>query len=149
MRTLYRARAVHTQSHPTAGEWILVDGRHVQRVGTGEPPAADRVVDLPGATIVPGFIDTHVHLTGTGISGVGIPIERARSAGDLLGMVAEEITHAPEKVFAHGFDETHWDRPDLPTLADLDELGEVPIVLIRADGHIALANSAALQASEA
>src|SRR3990172_5364740 len=67
MRTLYRASRVHTLSYPAVGEWVLVDGRHVQRVGTGEPPEADRVVDLPGTTVMPGFIDTHVHLTGTGI----------------------------------------------------------------------------------
>ena len=68
VRTLYRASRVVTLSHPTMGEWILVDGRHIQRVGTGEPPDADFRVDLPGTTIVPGFIDSHVHLTGTGRS---------------------------------------------------------------------------------
>jgi len=49
MRTLYRASFVHTLSYPPRGEWILVDGRHVQRVGSGEPPEADRIVELPGA----------------------------------------------------------------------------------------------------
>src|SRR3989304_1558104 len=38
MRTLYRASRVHTLSYPAVGEWVLVDGRPVQRVGTGEPP---------------------------------------------------------------------------------------------------------------
>ena len=149
MRTLYRARRVHTLSYPPVGEWLLVDERHVERVGIGEPPAAERLVELPGATIVPGFIDSHVHLTGTGLSGVGIPIERARSSGELLGLVAEELTHGPTRVLAHGFDETRWDRPDLPSLAELDELGDVPIILVRADGHLSLANSAALMASDA
>jgi predicted amidohydrolase YtcJ len=149
VRTLYRARQVHTQAHPATGQWLLVDDRHIERVGVGDPPSADRVMELPGATIVPGFIDAHVHLTGTGLSNVGIPIERARSGSELLGFVAEELTHGPTKVFAHGFDETLWDRPDLPRLADFDDLGEVPVVLIRADGHIALVNSAALAASQA
>ena len=57
MRTVYRASLVRTLSHPAEGEWLLVDERHIQRVGSGEPPEADRVVDLPGATILPGFID--------------------------------------------------------------------------------------------
>lgn len=147
MRSLYRATRVYTLSHPSVGEWILVDDRHVERVGSGEPPGADRVMDLPGTTIVPGFIDSHVHLTGVGLSGVGIPLERARSGQELLGLVAEEITHGPEKVLAHGFDESQWHRPDVPTLPEMDELGEVPFILVRADGHISLANSAAMKAS--
>jgi len=98
---------------------------------------------------MPGFIDTHVHLTGTGMSSVGIPLEQARSGDELLGLVAEEITHSPTRILAHGFDESRWQRPDLPTLAELDELADMPVILIRADGHIALANTAALKESGA
>ena len=51
------------------GTWnYLVDDRHVQRVGSGDPPAADRTVELPGTTILPGFVDAHVHLTSTGLA---------------------------------------------------------------------------------
>jgi predicted amidohydrolase YtcJ len=150
VKTLYRATRVYTLSHRSVGEWLLVDERHVERVGSGDPPNADREVDLPGATIIPGFIDTHVHLTGTGLSGVGIPIERARSAQELLGLVAEELTHEPARILAHGFDESQWEHPGLPTLTDLDELSEAtPIILVRADGHLALANTAALRESSA
>src|SRR6266487_6114395 len=116
MRTLYRATRVHTLGHGGEAEWLLVDDRHVERTGSGEPPSADRTVDLPGTTIVPGFIDTHVHLTGTGLSEVGIPLEQARTAEDMLGLVAEEISHGPTKILAHGFDESHWPKPEVPTL---------------------------------
>jgi predicted amidohydrolase YtcJ len=149
VKTLYRARRVYTLGHPAVGEWLLVDDRHVERVGIGEPPAAERVVDLPETTILPGFIDAHVHLTGTTLSAIGIPLEKARSAQELLGFVAEELTHQPSKILAHGFDESHWDRPDLPSLSDLDDLSDVPTILIRADGHIALANTAAIERSAA
>jgi predicted amidohydrolase YtcJ len=131
------------------GQWVLVDERHVERVGSGEPPSADRVVDLPGATILPGFIDSHVHLTGTTLSEIGIPIDRARSAGELLGLLAEEITRGPSRVLAHGFDESTWSQPDLPGLDELDAIADVPVILVRADGHISLANSAALSESGA
>ncbi len=149
MKTLYRASRVYTLGHPATGEWLLVDERHVERVGSGAPPHADRVVDLPGATIIPGFIDTHVHLTGTGLSAVGIPLERARSAEELLGFVAEEVTHNPTRIFAQGFDESQWDKPELPALNELDDIADVPVILVRADGHTSLANSAALKESEA
>jgi predicted amidohydrolase YtcJ len=149
MKTLYRATRIYTLSHPSVGEWLLVDGRHVERVGVGDPPLAEREVDLGGTTIVPGFIDTHVHLTGTTLSSIGIPLERARSRQELLGLVAEELTHGPTKVLAHGFDESRWEHSDLPTITELDELAEIPIILIRADGHIALANTPALDQSGA
>ncbi|HEY1331705.1 MAG TPA: amidohydrolase family protein [Actinomycetota bacterium] len=149
MRTLYRASRVHTQSRPGVGQWLLIDERHVERVGIGEAPDADRVVDLPGTSIIPGFIDGHVHLTATGLSAVGIPIERARSAQELLGLVAEEITHEPARVFAHGFDESRWRPRELPSLSDLDDVAAVPVVLVRVDGHLSIANSPALSVSGA
>ncbi len=147
MKTLYRGSKVYTLGHPAMGEWLLVDQRHVERVGSGPPPHADRLVDLPGTTIIPGFIDTHVHLTGTGLSAVGIPLERARSADELLGLVAEEVTHNPTRIFAQGFDESQWEKPELPTLKQLDEIADIPVILVRADGHISLANSTALKQS--
>jgi predicted amidohydrolase YtcJ len=76
---------------------------------------------------------------------IGIPIERARSADELLGIVAEEVTHGPTKVLAHGFDESRWQDHGLPTLTQMDELFTMPVILIRADGHLSLANTAALE----
>jgi hypothetical protein len=149
VKTLYRAGRVRTLSRPAEGEWLLVDGRHVERVGVGEPPEADRIVELPGAVILPGFVDAHVHLTGTTLSMIGIPIERARSADELLGIVAEEVTHGPTKVLAHGFDESRWEDRRVPTLTQMDELFGMPVILIRADGHLSLVNSALLAESGA
>src|SRR4029078_13201730 len=68
VKTLYRVSGVRTLSRPAEGEWILVDGRHVERVGIGEPPGADRTVELPGTVVLPGVIDRHVPLTGTTVS---------------------------------------------------------------------------------
>jgi predicted amidohydrolase YtcJ len=149
VKTLYRASRVRTLSRPGEGEWLLVDGRHVERVGVGEPPGADRTVDLPGTVVLPGFVDAHVHLTGTTLSMIGIPIERARSAEELLGIVAEEVSHGPTKVLAHGFDESTWEVQRFPTLNELDETFTMPVVLIRADGHLSLVNTATLQTAEA
>ena len=142
MRTLYRAARIHTFGHPPTGEWILVDGRHVQRVGTGDPPAADRVVELPGATILPGFIDAHVHLTSTGLGLANADVVRATSATELLAIARDRAAARGPLVALQGFDETLWERRDLPTLEDLDRAVSGPLVIRRIDGHAALANRA-------
>jgi predicted amidohydrolase YtcJ len=145
MRTLYRASRVHTFASPGTGEWVLVDGRHVQRVGAGDPPGSDRVVDLPGATVIPGFVDAHVHLTGTGVHAQAPDLGRARSAAELMDAVAGVVARRDGPVLVHGFDESAWDERTPPLLAQLDAVSDRPLALVRVDGHTSLANSAALR----
>jgi hypothetical protein len=147
MRTLYRASRVHTLSYPRTGEWLLVDDRHVQRVGTGDPPEADRVVELPGATILPGFVDAHVHLTGTGIHAQAPELGAARSAPELLDAVRAVAATRQGPVLVHGYDESKWEVRTLPTLAELDAACDRPLAVVRVDGHLTLANTAALKES--
>jgi predicted amidohydrolase YtcJ len=147
VRTLYRAARVHTLSYPQTGEWVLIDDRHVQRVGSGDPPHADRVVDLPGATIMPGFIDTHVHLTRTGLALSNRDVEDATSADQLLTLARERAAAGEGPVVLLGFDETRWDDPTHPPMDALDSVTARPLMIHRADGHLALANSAALEAA--
>lgn len=148
MRTLYRASRVRTLSYPETGEWILVDGRHVERVGAGEPPAADRLVELPGTTIVPGFIDAHVHLTGTGVHLQAPGLERARSAEELLEAVRAVVAAREGPTLVHGYDESTWERREPPTATDLDRVSPLPLAVVRVDGHLSLANTAALLGSD-
>ena len=136
---------MHTFALPPTGEWLLVDGRHVERVGTGEPPTADRLVDLPGMTIIPGFIDTHVHLTGTGVHQAHPELGGARSAAELLSMLRGICAARTGWTLVHGFDESTWADPRLPSIADLDAVTDHPLVVVRVDGHLSLANSIALQ----
>lgn len=147
MRTLYRASRVHTLAYPPAGEWLLVDGRHVERVGVGEPPAADRLVELPGATILPGFVDSHVHLTGTGVHHQAPGLGAASSVAQLLETVRGVAASREGPVYLHGFDESKWPDRTLPTLEELGAACDRPLVVMRVDGHVGLCNAAALEAA--
>ena len=128
------------------GEWILVDERHVQRVGTGDPPEADLTIELPGTTIVPGFIDSHVHLTATGRSLMNEDVRGTTSKEGLLDLVRNRAATGTSPVHLEGFDESGWDRPELPTGAELDALTPLPVVLTRTDGHISVVSAEVLSA---
>jgi predicted amidohydrolase YtcJ len=147
VKTLYRASRIRTLAVFAEGEWLLVDERHVERVGVGEPPPADRTVDLPGTTILPGFIDAHVHLSGTGLGLSGVDLSAATSREDVLARV-QQLESAGGPLLAQGMDETRWPTPELPTREELDRLSREPVLLVRADGYISVANSAFLLASQ-
>jgi hypothetical protein len=130
---------------PPEGEWVLVDERHVERVGIGDPPPADRTVDLPGTTIFPGFVDAHVHLSGTGMLMAGLDLAGARSREDALDLVRRHVGSGP--VLGQGFDETAWPDPELLSRAELDAVSDRPLLLVRADGYVSLVNTATIGAA--
>ena len=110
---------------------------------------AARVIDLDGATLMPGIIDAHTHFV-SGCETLG----RARLGGittlaGWLERVREKVALAGlgEWVVGRGWDETkRTDVVELPTKADLDAIApDNPVYLSRADGHVGWANSIALR----
>ena len=107
-----------------------------------------RVVDLKGNTVLPGFTDSHQHLTGVGEREMTLNLEGTTSLADFLAKVKARVDQAKpgEWVTGRGWIETHWQPPVFPTRWDLDKVApNNPVILGRADGHGAVANSAALK----
>jgi len=107
-----------------------------------------RVVDLKGNTVLPGFTDAHQHLSGVGEREMTLNLEGTTSLEDLLAKVKARVDQAKpgEWVTGRGWIETHWQPPTFPTRWDLDKVSpNNPVILGRADGHGAVANSAALK----
>lgn len=107
-----------------------------------------RVVDLKGATVLPGFTDAHQHLSGVGLREMTLNLEGTASLQDFLAKVKARVDQAKpgEWVTGRGWIETHWKPPVFPTRRDLDKVApNNPVILGRADGHGSVANSAALK----
>ena len=107
-----------------------------------------RVIDLKGNTVLPGFTDSHQHLSGVGQREMTLNLEGTTSLDDLLAKVKARVDQAKpgEWVTGRGWIETHWQPPVFPTRWDLDKVSpNNPVILGRADGHGAVVNSAALK----
>jgi len=108
-----------------------------------------RIVDLNGGAMYPGFTDSHVHVFGVGQRERTLNLDSVTSIEDLVGRVAATVEDAEpgQVVYGRGWIETHYPEARFPNRADLDAVSpDNPVVLIRADGHALVANSAALEA---
>jgi predicted amidohydrolase YtcJ len=107
-----------------------------------------KTVDLAGKTVVPGLTDSHCHIFGIGERELTLNLEGTNTLEDFLAKVKERVAKSePGKwITGRGWIETFWKPPQFPTRADLDKIApDNPVFLTRADGHAAVANSAALR----
>ncbi|MFS8084490.1 MAG: amidohydrolase [Acidobacteriota bacterium] len=110
--------------------------------------AKTRVIDLHGATVVPGMTDAHHHLEGVGFREMTLNLEGITNLQDFLAKVKAKVDQAKpgEWVTGRGWIETFWQPPVFPTRWDLDKVSpNNPVILQRADGHGTVVNSAALK----
>src|SRR5262249_46073512 len=106
------------------------------------------VVDLRGKTVVPGLTDAHYHLARVGEREITLNLEGIASLDEFLKTVKKRVDAAKpgEWVTGRGWIETFWKPQVFPTRWDLDRVSPpTPVILVRADGHGAVTNSAALK----
>jgi len=139
-------------AHPTA-EAVAVIGERIVAVGSIKEIDAwrgpqTRVIDAGGKLVLPGFNDAHVHFVEGGAQLDSIQLNDATSTQEFARRVAERAKNTPkgEWILNGGWDETKWNPPQLPTKEMIDaETPNNPVFLDRYDGHMSLANSAALR----
>jgi predicted amidohydrolase YtcJ len=134
-------------------EAIAIRGDRVLAVGSAEEARAvagpeAEVVDLGGATVIPGLIDPHNHLLATGQVLGEISLYDARSIGELQERVREAVAGAaPGRwVLGRGWDESLLAEQRMPNRHDLDAVApDNPVVLERVWNKLVV-NTAALTA---
>ncbi len=108
-----------------------------------------RVIDARGRFVAPGFIDAHVHFLDGGFRLGGVQLRSARTPAEFTERIGAFARAAPDGSWIAGGD---WDHEqwggELPTRDWVDDVtGAHPVWVHRLDGHMALANSAALRAA--
>ena len=134
-------------------EAIAVRADRIQAVGKNvdiekmKGPQTE-VVDLGGHFVMAGFNDAHLHLSGAGLQKLNVDLVGVKSLEEMRERVRARVESAVpgEWILGGGWDETMWPVKVTPNRWDLDEVSSGhPVFLDRVDGHIAVANTRALQ----
>lgn len=153
MRTLYYNSNVITmnEKQPKA-EAVLVEDGMIVAVGSNEELLAQSedayLTDLDGATVLPGFIDSHSHFSSSYVFPRfdPSPVGKTDSVKDLIEEAKKYLAENPVKkgewFVGMGYDHALFDGKLHPTKMDLDQIStEIPIVMINTSGWMCVVNS--------
>jgi predicted amidohydrolase YtcJ len=134
-------------------EAIAVRGDRIQAVGkTAEIEKLNgpqtQVIDLGGHFVMPGFNDAHLHLADAGLQKLNVDLAGVKTLDEMRERLRVKVGSAKpgQWILGGGWDETLWPVKTLPSRWDLDEVSHGhPVLLDRVDGHLAVANTRALQ----
>ncbi|MEH7107332.1 amidohydrolase [Bacillus sp. JJ1764] len=136
-------------------EAVAIKGNRIIATGTSAEierliSSKTTVIDLKGKSLLPGFIDSHLHLSAYGIDKLGVSCKapHIHSLQDIFQDLRKKVSGLPagKWVRAWGFNETKIAEQRYPTREELDQIStEHPIIIIRACNHISMVNSKALE----
>lgn len=134
-------------------EAIAIEGNRVIAVDSSAAirklaAAGCQIVDLGGRRVVPGFNDSHVHFIGGGDALTSVQLHGASSAEEFRRRIGDYAKSLPKGAWIRNglWDHQDWTPVILPTHQLIDGVtADNPVFVWRMDGHMALANGAALK----
>src|SRR5438552_3182997 len=140
------------KNRPTA-QAVAVLGERIVAVGSNSQieawrDAKTRVIDAEGKLLLPGFNDAHVHFVSGGLQLDNVQLNDAKTPEEFARRIGEQAKKTSKGQWIQGgdWDETKWTPAQLPTKELIDPATpNTPVFVNRYDGHMALANSAALR----
>ena len=150
MKTIWHNGTIYTMvSVDDQVEAILTENEKIIAMGTYEELKieAEKEVDLQGAVLYPGFVDSHMHMIGHGEKLLSLDLSKAQSAEEMMDMLrsAYKGLAKDEWFIGEGWDENKFPEQKIFTRQELDEVTDSPIILKRTCRHAVLVNTRALE----
>lgn len=155
---LLNGEVITVDQKNTVAEAVAIKDNRITVVGSNQEVKSfigekTDVIDLQGKTLLPGFIDSHIHLVGYGVNqlAVSCKAEHIDSIEALLADLKKKALETPkgEWIRAWGFNETAVKEKRYPTIAELDAISiEHPIIVTRTCSHISVVNSKAFEIAQ-
>jgi len=154
--TILNANVITLNSKQPKAEAVAIQNGKIIAVGSNEKirkylGKETEVIDAKNRTVVPGFVDCHVHMTGFGWSLQTLDLRNVNSIKEMQQKLQEYAEKNPEKSWILGgrWDQEKFAEKRFPTRWDLDEASaDKPVFLTRVCGHLAVVNSKALQLAD-
>ena len=146
MKYLYNAHIYHNTSFDSQLTGLLIDRDRIVKLCFNDntvSPDCEKI-NLNGAYVYPGFIDSHTHCFSGGLYLTGIDLSKCISIREVLEYIYNALKDKQQYIFAWRFDEEKIAEKRFPTMKELDSVcPDRPLLLRRIDGHSCILNSKA------
>ncbi len=134
-------------------EAVAVKNDRIVQVGTNEEISPwigkdTKLINLEGRTVVPGFIDTHIHVADFGKFLAWVDLKDVTSIEEMKKKIRKRAQKIPKGrwIIGHGWDQNSFSEKRYPNFRDLDAVSPYnPIILYHQCGRVCAVNSKALE----
>lgn len=153
MKTVFYNGCIRTLDDASSiAEAVVVENGKIVFVGSNEEAETfhcENKVDLKGRLLLPGFVDSHLHMLHYAFVEKSVKLFDTKSVEECLALAKnrlEESEVMPTWMYCRGWNEEHFDTPRYMTKQELDAISsEIPIIMVRVCGHVAVCNTCGLE----
>ncbi|SFM08561.1 hypothetical protein SAMN04487943_107211 [Gracilibacillus orientalis] len=155
MGTLFYGGTIYTMEDETSiAEAVYVEDGTIIEVGNKSEllhtfrHRIDEEYNMDGATMYPGFVDSHLHIIGHGEKLLHLDLSSMKSAKEVLQALERKVEELKpgDWLIADGWNENQWQDARIMDKKELDDISRGhPIILSRICRHAIIVNSKVLE----
>ncbi len=150
MRVYHNGQFISCEDSNRCFSVLITDGDKIIYTGDEIPDNYKecKKINMKGYCIVPAFSDTHIHFESYALFRTTADVRNAKDFDDMSRILNQYLEEHPKATFfpAYGCSAHTVAEKRLPTKDDLDKMVSIPLLIVKYDGHAAVANSALIQA---